>query len=776
MQPAIARRMRVDSERVTVHCGHHVLAFSRRGMIEPEDDGYYYNQTRFISRFGLTSESKDLNSVACVPVEPHATVSYLLLPSPAGVKAGPQGDPEPSGGEIVQKAIEVQINTYVGGGYHQDVHVTNHALADAKFALDFEFLADFADIEEVSQGSRKQTARIHRSFSATAPGRGELTFAYEHPDLNHKTRIRIEAPGQISDEGKAIRAILSLHPREIVLIKIDVAPVFLGESIEPWFGPSGELVGHKDVFALRRQWLAECAELETPVPAVQAAWDRAATDLWSLQSLNGKGEENFTPIAGIPKYTGLFGRDSLVAGIQSSLLNVSTLFGTLLSVGEWTATTVDDQYDAQPGKVLHQRQLSPLAILGKTPFIHYYGDYSAPAYYLIGAALHFAQTGDRQAFERIRGKVLATLEWIDHYADIDGDGFYEYQTRAGEKGIKNQGWKDSSQAILYEDGGYVRDPIATVEIQGLFYAAKQTLAGLFTALGEQDRAERLYGEAAELKKQFNERYWMPDLRFYGLALDPDDRLVKTIASNPGLCLACGIVDDDKAEAVVDRLMAPDMFSGWGVRTLSSDHPAYNPMSYHLGSVWPVANAHLCVGLKRYGFDEALHKVARGMFDAAGLFENGRLPEVFGGHPRDDQHLHPGIYPDACSPQTWSASAVIQICNALTGIAPLAPQSTLVVDPALPDWLPEVTVRNLCVGDKRVSIRLTRDSNGECDHEVLEGGHGLRIHRPIRGPRVRVDSRSRVSLRCWRPPDRKRRGTWRCGRGRSLRPPNRLLSR
>ena len=178
-------------------------------------------------------------------------------------------------------------------------------------------------------------------------------------------------------------------------------------------------------------------------------------------------------------------------------------------------------------------------------------------------------------------------------------------------------------------------------------------------------------------------------------------------------------------------MAPDMFSGWGVRTLSSDHPAYNPMSYHLGSVWPVANAHLCVGLKRYGFDEALHKVARGMFDAAGLFENGRLPEVFGGHPRDDQHLHPGIYPDACSPQTWSASAVIQICNALTGIAPLAPQSTLVVDPALPDWLPEVTVRNLCVGDKRVSIRLTRDSNGECDHEVLEGGHGLRIHRPPR---------------------------------------------
>ena len=721
--------MRVDSERVTIHCGHHVLSFSRHGMIDPDEDGYYFNQTRFISRFGLTSEGKPLKSVACVPVEPHATVGYLLLPSPAGKKAGPSGDPTPSGGEIVEKGIEVQINTYVGGGYHQDVHVTNHALAKASFALDFEFFADFADIQEVSKGSRSQTARVHRSFSRAAPGKAELTFAYQHPELEHKTRIRIEAPGRLTDEGKTLRVILSLNPRETASIKLDVAPVFLGEPIEPWFGPGGEAVGHKDVFALRRKWLADCAEFETPNPHVQAAWARAATDLWGLQSLTGKGEENFTPIAGIPKYTGLFGRDGLVAAIQSSILNVSTLSGTLLSLGKWMATTVDDRYDAQPGRVLHQRQLSPLAIIGKTPFIHYYGDYSAPAYYLIGAALHFAQTGDRQAFERIRDKVLATLEWLDRYGDIDGDGFYEYQTRAGKGGVKNQGWKDSSQAILYEDGGYVLDPIATVEIQGLFFAAKRSMAGLFAALGEDARAERLNREAADLKKRFNERFWMPDLRFFGLALDPEKRLVRSIASNPGLCLACGIVDEDKAPAVAERLTAPDMFSGWGVRTLSKDHPAYNPMAYHLGSVWPVANAHICVGLKRYGFHDALHKVARAVLDAAGLFEEGRLPEVFAGHPRDEQHMHPGIYPEACSPQTWSASAVIQIIHALTGIMPLAPERALIVDPALPDWLPEVMLRNLCVGDKRVSLRLTRDSNGVCRHEVLDGGEGLRIHRP-----------------------------------------------
>ncbi len=451
-----------------------------------------------------------------------------------------------------------------------------------------------------------------------------------------------------------------------------------------------------------------------------------------MQSLSGKGEENFTPIGGIPKYTGLFGRDSLVAGIQSLVLNPSTLMGSLLSIGEWTANAVDDRYDAEPGKVLHQRQLSPLALLGKTPFVHYYGDYSAPGYYLIGAALHFARTGDRQAFENIRDKVLATLEWMDRYGDIDGDGFYEYRTRAGKSGIKNQGWKDSSQAILYPDGSYVRDPIAVVEVQGLYFAAKQSLAGLFSSIGETDRAERLFNEARDLKQRFNERFWMPELGFYALALDPEKHQVRTIASNVELCLACGIVDDDKAQAVVDRLMAPDMFSGWGVRTLSSDHPAYNPMSYHLGSIWPITNAHLCVGLKRYGFTEALHKVAHALMDATSLFETGRLPEVFAGHPRDARHLHPGIYPDACSPQAWSASAVLQICHMLAGVFALAPLGALIVDPALPDWMPEATIRNFGVGDKRVSIALRRDSNGETHCEIIEGA-GLRLVRLDQAP-------------------------------------------
>ena len=272
--------------------------------------------------------------------------------------------------------------------------MTNRALAAATVRLDFLFAADFADIAEVSSGKRKQKAEVRRSFDPSGPGEAALVFAYQHEKLNHATRIRISAPGTITDDGAAVSATLSLAPQEAQRISIDVAPVFLGEPSHPWFGLDGEKMAAKDVLARHEAWLSGCIEFEPSNQTVKSAWARAATDLWSLQALEGEGDAAFTPIGGIPKYTGLFGRDSLVVGVQSTFLNRATLNGSLLSVGEWTAKEVDNGHDAEPGKVLHQRQLSPLALLGTTPFLHYYGDYSAPAYYLIGAALHFAESGD----------------------------------------------------------------------------------------------------------------------------------------------------------------------------------------------------------------------------------------------------------------------------------------------------------------------------------------------------------------------------------------------
>lgn len=746
MKSAGIGRMKLRPERLTIHCGHHVVCVNRHGLIQAPSDGYYLRQTRFISRFELSSEGKCVRPVSCAAVEPQSLIAYYLLRSPEGAEAAPPGDADPSGGEIVEKGIEIQLNTYVGGGYHQDVHFTNHALIEARVVLDWAFEADFADLDEVTSGKRRQDAAIRRSFTRCGPGRGELTLAYQHPELDHSTRIRIAAPGSLEDVSTTLRTTLLLRPREPALVSIDVAPVFLGKPSEPWYGLDGARLGGEAIEARRQAWLAGSLDFEASNPLVQAAWERAAADLWSLQSLDGEGDEIFTPIAGIPKYTGLFGRDSVVAGIQSAFLTASTLRGALASVGEWTAKGLDNRFDAEPGKVLHQHQMSPLALLDLTPFAHYYGDYSAPGLYLIGAALHFAWTGDRRAFESIRDKVCATLAWMDRDGDFDGDGFYEYRTLAGARGLKNQGWKDSSQAILYPDGSLVPDPIAVAEVQGLYYAAKQGLAGVFSALGESDRAARLIEEAVRLKKRFNELFWMPDERFFALALDPEKKPVKSIASNAGFCLACGIVDDDKAEAVARRLVAPDMFSGWGVRSLSSAHPAYNPLSYHLGSIWPVDAAHVCLGMKRYGFIEPMHKIAKALFEATRLFEFDRLPEVFGGNPRDGRHPFPGLYPGACSPQAWSASAIIQICHALAGVTPLAPLGAVIVDPALPDWMADLTIRNLAIGEQRLSIAFHRDGAGATDFEVIEGGEGLRIYRP--DPTVGKDRFAAAVAEAW----------------------------
>ena len=221
---------------------------------------------------------------------------------------------------------------------------------------------------------------------------------------------------------------------------------------------------------------------------------------------------------------------------------------------------------------------------------------------------------------------------------------------------------------------------------------------------------------------------MPEERYFGLALDPAKKLVRSIAADPGQCLAYGIIDDDKSEAVVDRLMSPELFSGWGIRTLSTRHPAFNPFAYHLGSVWPVTNATAGLGLKRYGFNAELHELARAMFEATELFDLNRLPETMGGHTRDRRHPHPGIYPQANSPQAWSASALVSLIHSLLGLIPLAPRQTLIVDPDLPDWLPELTLTNLRVGGAKVSLGFRRDTEGHTVHEIVEQHGELRIHR------------------------------------------------
>ncbi len=714
------------------HRGYAVLVTDTRGRIDGGKEGFFFHQTRYLSSLGIRIDGSDPTFVSANTVDHHLLTSYHLAPSPAGRAAGPTPEDDSStGDEIVQKAIELQVNAFVGNGLHLDLVVTNHALAETSVTLSLELGADFADLNEAQAGRRQQNALVERAWTADAArGAGEeshgtLTLRYRHPALKLASQLRIEGGDALTDIGDAIACTLLMRPRTPRIISIDLSPVFDGATIEPFFGRDGAFAADARATLARRRWLEGCAVLTADNPVVQAAWEQAVSDLASLQLLDGPDDEPYMIIAGVPNYTGLFGRDALVTSLQTANLTPATLRGSLQAVSRWNATTTDDHLDAQPGKVLHQRQRGPLAELGLSPFLHYYLDQSTPGLFLMAAAADLAHTGDLDAFRVLRDKLLGTLAWMEGNADTQG--FYPYQSRSAQ-GLKNQSWKDSGDAVLYPDGRMVKNPIAMADVQGLFYAGKQAVGLAFGIAGEHELSAKLLDEAKILKRRFNACFWMPDERYFAIALDPEGKQVKTVASDPGSCLAYGIVDDDKAGAVADRLLAEDMFSGWGIRTLSSRHPAFNPFAYHLGSIWPSPNSIAAFGLKRYGFIEAVHRVAEGLFATTQVFDLDRLPEVFGGHPRDARHPHPGLYPGACSPQAWSAGAVILLVNTMLGLMPLAPRGALVVDPALPAWLPEVTVRNVQVGAARASLRFHRDTSGHTEVDMLDDG-GLHILRP-----------------------------------------------
>ncbi len=337
----------------------------------------------------------------------------------------------------------------------------------------------------------------------------------------------------------------------------------------------------------------------------------------------------------------------------------------------------------------------------------YYGSVDATPWFLILYAQHLRWTGDVAFAEELLPAAEAALRWIDEYGDLDGDGFVEYQCRSAG-GIRNQGWKDSHDSIVHADGRMAEPPIALAEVQGYVYLAKERMADVYVSLGREHEADRLVAQAEELRRRFNEAFWMDDERYFATALDADKRQVRTVTSNPGHGLYCHIVDEEKAVALAKRLLAPDMFSGWGVRTMSKAAVAYNPMSYHNGSVWPHDNALIAAGLKRYGFVRSTNRVATALFDAAIQADYMRLPELFCGFTRRTPN-RPVSYPIACSPQAWAAGSPFLMLQAMLGISARAHLNLLTVNkPHLPTWLNTVEVRNLAVGGSHISLLFRRE--------------------------------------------------------------------
>ncbi len=702
-----------------------VLATARDGFIHGDgEQGFFVYQTRLLSLYRYLVDGKPPTPVGISNLEEHSQIAYYIAESPNPDRERLRGALGP-GGKTATEAIELRVLRFAGDGLREEVELSNHTLEPVHIALELEIDSDFADAAAVDAGDRWQP-RIERSWRL-AQGGAELSWTctaehdYDHQgDRGHAT-LRRAATVQIQcgqapaydEAGKRIRFEIDLPPRGVWECSVVVSAEIDGRNLDPVRPDGGQS---------RDSILAGATEFQIGTPAlafvVQTAVEQARRDLVSLRLHDiDAGNGGWTMAAGLPVYISFFGRDALTASWQASLLSDGMMRGTLAHLAATQATRTDEWRDAEPGRFVHQMETGPLAELMYNPNGRYYGSLTGPGFYPVVLSNLWHWTGSRDVVRPFLEPALKGLAWLDRDARSE-KGFYAYRTRS-EHGVKNQAWKDSYDAIVYADGSQVDDPIAPTEFQAFAFASKVRMSELLWWFDEKDASRKLFDEAMTLRDRFNDAFWMEDEGCFGMGLDPEERLIRSVGSESAHAVAAGIVTSDRAARVVDRLFRPDLFSGWGVRTLSAAHPAFNPFSYHRGSVWPAEQAAFCMGLMRYGLHERLHELARAQLEAAAIFEYCRLPELFSGHARDERHPIPALYPRADSPQAWSASAVPCMLQAMLGLFPYAPLHALFLDPHLPEWLPELRLQNLHVGEACVDLRFRRAGDGATGYEVLD---------------------------------------------------------
>jgi glycogen debranching enzyme len=601
---------------------------------------------------------------------------------------------------------------------HEDIDLSNNSMRPVRFQLEIAPRSDFADIFEVKSDNIVRRGRIKTEWS---PEKQQLRTSYRNGDF-----VRAVAVGPANGRPAATYANGRLS------FEIDLSPgeswhcclLYTLEDGERLYRPPQGCVGqHKQTRHAETltDWLRTVLKIRTSNEEFYRLYRQALEDMAALRlPIAGTDHKVFLPAAGLPWFVAPFGRDSLIVSLQNNLIYPDFARGTLEILGTLQAKVEDDYRDAEPGKIPHEMRYGELAHFKLIPHTPYYGTADATPLYLITLHAAWRATGDQGLLEQHLETAEGCLSWIDNYGDRDGDGFQEYQTRS-PVGYENMGWKDSGDSIVNPDGSLVRGPKALCELQGYVYDAWLRMAEVFEALGRLRRADELRAKAAMLFKHFNEAFWDDELGFYALALDGDKKKVLTIASNAGHCLWSGIVRPQRAAQVVQRLMAPDMWTGWGIRTLSAKNPAFNPYNYQTGSIWPHDNAIIALGFKRYGFGAEAARIARDISDAASHFLSSQLPELYTTIERDEKSF-PVQYLGANVPQAWAAGSVFALLHAILGIIPDAPQGKLLVDPQLPEWLPDLTLFDLRLGKRRFDIRFWREG-GETQFKVLQGDPG-----------------------------------------------------
>jgi glycogen debranching enzyme len=680
----------------------------RSGDIRPgAEQGLFFRDTRFLNRFQLTVDGFELDALTAQSPAPYAGVFIARRPPRTGT---------------ADSTLLVVRHRYVGNGMREDISVRNLGSETAGVGLVLEVDSDFAGLFDVKEGLVRSRDGVERTSTAST-----LSMSYQFGSDSRAVHVQGDAEAK-ANSGQ-ITWQLVVPPREDVMVSVQVVPVLDGAEIPARYG-TGQPIETSQPAARHEAWRQTAPTVSTPEERLSSVLATSAEDIGALRIFDPDHPDRVVVAAGVPWFMTLFGRDSLLTSWMLLPVDPTVALGTLQTLAHLQGGRVDPLTEEEPGRILHEVRsgLDAEMTLGGSNL--YYGSIDATPLFvmLLGELRRWGlATADVDALVPHADRAL---EWIEGYGDRDGDGFIEYR-RATDRGLINQGWKDSFDGINFASGNLAEPPIALAEVQGYAYAAFLARAHFAREAGDAEVARHWTDRATTMKRRFNEAFWLADRGYFAIALDAEKRPVDALASNMGHCLWTGIIDEDKASAVVDHLMSPEMFTGFGVRTLGTTMGAYNPMSYHNGSVWPHDNAIVAAGLMRYGFVVEAQRIALALLDASEQL-GSRLPELFCGFDRQDFNV-PVPYPTSCSPQAWSAAAPLYLLRTLLRFDPWVPFGRVWCDPAVPESFLPLRIERLDLAGSKVSIEISHHG------WHLEGlPDGLVLERSARHPLTATD--------------------------------------
>jgi len=685
--------------------------------------GVYYRDTRYLSEYWLLLNGE----------EPELFDSSAERIASGIFEFGNALFRSEDGHHVLAHTISLRRCRSIDQWLEEELQLHNYNPFPVTVELALVLAADFLDVFEV-RGFPRERPR-GRMLLPRHRGR-ELTLAYRAPDdLLLETEIRFSRPpdeltiepgtGDLAElviprmllpgQDQLVRARGAARPPRVFAvfrlrllaqsserITMRLAPRQLFQRREAARIPDVSIIGEAPQVEE-----IQFARVRTDHEVLNLVLDRSLRDLQALLTPFPGGR---LIAAGIPWFVAPFGRDSLITALQMMMFSPELARDTLRFLAQYQGKKDDDWTEEEPGKILHELRFGEMARLGESPHTPYYGTVDATPLFVVTFSELMAWFGSPHLFEEFLPAVEAAVGWIERYGDRDRDGFVDYGQRS-RRGLVHQNWKDSHNSLQFPDQSPITAPIAPVEVQGYVYQAKLALADLLQRYGDEAQrmqAVRLRNEARQLQERFERRFWIESEGFYGQAIDGSGRLVPAISSNPGHCLFSGIVRPERAPLVVRRLLAPDLYSGWGIRTLSSAMPHYNPMSYHNGSVWPHDNSLIIAGMRRYGFDREVCQLVTDLLGVAAAFPYYRLPELFCGFGRDESAcMIPISYPVSCSPQAWAAGTMPFLLQVLLGPEPRAADRRLILRPVFPEWLNEVTIEGLSFAGRTLSLRVRR---------------------------------------------------------------------